>query len=105
RAFATVDHKSTETGVLQAIQDLGFWHSADGGEEIPLHTQPAEQLATVDVPTPSETARAEVGTPSVAEAAALRVGADLAHGSGVRLVVGKLRGGSVTVAAARVEPR
>lgn len=105
RAFASVDLKAEETGILQAIQDLGFWHSNDGGEELPLLTYPARQLSDVEVPNPSETVRAEVGTPSVAEAAAMRAGADLAYGASVRLVVGKIKGDNVTVAAARVQPR
>jgi cobalt-precorrin 5A hydrolase/precorrin-3B C17-methyltransferase len=38
---------------------------------VPVLTYPAVELAAIDVPTPSETVRAAVGTPSVAEAAAL----------------------------------
>ena len=56
----------------------------------------AEELASVEVPNPSETVRAEVGTASVAEAAAL-----LAAGAGSQLVVEKTKGPHATVAVAR----
>jgi len=63
---------------------------------LPVRAFPAEALATVDVPTPSEAVRAAVGTPSVAEAAAL-----LAAGPGAELVVAKVAGKEATVAVAR----
>jgi cobalt-precorrin 5A hydrolase/precorrin-3B C17-methyltransferase len=56
---------------------------------------PAELLAAVDVPTPSDVVDAAVGTPSVAEAAAL-----LAAGPGARLVAAKRRGPTATAAVA-----
>ncbi|MDQ2726234.1 MAG: precorrin-3B C(17)-methyltransferase, partial [Actinomycetota bacterium] len=56
----------------------------------------AAQLASVQVPNPSEVVAAEVGTASVAEAAAL-----LAAGPGADLVVTKRKGGTATVAVAR----
>ena len=62
-------------------------------------------LAAVAVPNPSEVVRAEVGTPSVAEAAALHAAAELAGGAPVELVVEKMKGDDVTVAAARIRPR
>jgi len=49
--------------------------------------------------------RAEVGTASVAEAAALHAAAELAGGGPVELVVEKITGDNVTVAAARIRPR
>ncbi len=61
RAAATADLKADEEGLLAAVRDRGW----------PLVTFPAARLATVPVPHPSETVRAAVGTPSVAEAAAL----------------------------------
>jgi cobalt-precorrin 5A hydrolase/precorrin-3B C17-methyltransferase len=100
RAFATVDIKADEHGIVEAVQDMGFWHSPQGGDELPLLHYPAETLADVEVPNPSEVVLAEIGTPSVAEAAALR-----AAGAGAALVVAKLKGDNVTVAAARVRPR
>jgi cobalt-precorrin 5A hydrolase / precorrin-3B C17-methyltransferase len=63
---------------------------------LPVRAFAAEALATVDVPTPSEAVRAAVGTPSVAEAAAL-----LAAGPGAELVVAKVAGKEATVAVAR----
>ena len=63
---------------------------------LPVRAFTAEALAAVDVPTPSEVVRAAVGTPSVAEAAAL-----LAAGPGAELVVAKQVGTHATVAIAR----
>ncbi|MEV0704626.1 precorrin-3B C(17)-methyltransferase [Saccharopolyspora sp. NPDC050389] len=104
RAVASVDLKADEDGILEAVQDLGFWHS-DGGEELSLLTYPAEALAGVEVPNPSEAARAEAGTPSVAEASALHAAAELGGGAPVELVVPKIKGDNVTAAAARIRPR
>ncbi|MFN8076225.1 MAG: cobalamin biosynthesis protein [Kineosporiaceae bacterium] len=61
RALATADVKADEEGIVTAAARLG----------VPLVTWPAEVLAAVEVPHPSEVVRAAVGTPSVAEAAAL----------------------------------
>ena len=93
RGFASVDRKGDEQGILDAIAPAS------------LRTYPAQVLATVAVPNPSEVVRAEVGTPSVAEAAALHAAAELAGGAAVELVVPKLKGDNVTVAAARIRPR
>ncbi|MEU9394224.1 precorrin-3B C(17)-methyltransferase [Streptomyces sp. NPDC048324] len=65
--LATVDAKADEPGIVRAAERLG----------VPLVTYPAEQLAAVDVPNPSEAPLAAVGTPSVAEAAALVRGGEL----------------------------
>jgi cobalt-precorrin 5A hydrolase / precorrin-3B C17-methyltransferase len=93
RAYASLDLKADEAGILAAIAPA------------PLHTYPAAVLAGVAVPNPSEVVRAEVGTPSVAEAAALHAAAELGGGAPVELVVEKIRGANVTVAAARIRPR
>jgi cobalt-precorrin 5A hydrolase/precorrin-3B C17-methyltransferase len=93
RAYASVDLKADEAGILAAI--------APGQ----LRTYPAEVLAGVAVPNPSEVVRAEVGTASVAEAAALHAADELAGGGPVELVVEKVKGDNVTVAAARIRPR
>ncbi|MEU6130073.1 cobalamin biosynthesis protein [Saccharopolyspora sp. NPDC047091] len=105
-AFATVEAKAAEQGVLDAVEDLGFWYAEDGAEP-PLFAYPAAELAEVDVPNPSERARAETGTASVAEAAALRVAHEFAARTAddVELVVPKQAGDGVTVAAARLRPR
>ncbi|MGW3246689.1 cobalamin biosynthesis protein [Streptomyces sp. NPDC001070] len=60
-ALATVDAKAGEPGVAGAAARLG----------VPLVTYDARTLAAVDVPSPSGAPLAAVGTPSVAEAAAL----------------------------------
>lgn len=74
----------------------------DGGGPgaVPVVALPAALLAAVDVPDPSPAVAAAVGTPSVAEAAAL-----LAAGPGARLVVGKQRGSTATAAVAIGRPR
>ncbi|MGV9398031.1 precorrin-3B C(17)-methyltransferase [Streptomyces sp. NPDC003668] len=65
--LATVDAKSEEPGVVAAAERLG----------VPLVTYPAPELADVAVPNPSGAPLAAVGTPSVAEAAALARGGEL----------------------------
>ncbi|MFD3500599.1 precorrin-3B C(17)-methyltransferase [Streptomyces sp. NPDC058676] len=65
--LATVDAKAGEPGIVAAAERLG----------VPLVTHSAEQLASVDVPNPSGAPLAAVGTPSVAEAAALVGGGEL----------------------------
>ncbi|AHI00590.1 cobalamin biosynthesis protein [Kutzneria albida] len=106
RAFASIDLKAEERGVLQAIDDWSFWHGDGGAGEAPprLLTYPAATLAQVPVPNPSDVVLAETGTPSVAEAAALHAATLLAGGQRVELVVPKIKGENVTVAAARIRP-
>ncbi|MEU5795496.1 precorrin-3B C(17)-methyltransferase [Streptomyces sp. NPDC047813] len=65
--LATVDAKSKEPGILGAAERLG----------VPVVTYSAEELAAVEVPNPSAAPLAAVGTPSVAEAAALLGGGEL----------------------------
>ncbi|MEV6179295.1 precorrin-3B C(17)-methyltransferase [Streptomyces sp. NPDC052015] len=65
--LATVDAKADEPGILAAASRLG----------VPVVTYSAEELAAVDVPNPSDAPLAAVGTPSVAEAAALVRGGEL----------------------------
>ncbi|MDQ0602831.1 cobalt-precorrin 5A hydrolase/precorrin-3B C17-methyltransferase [Streptomyces canus] len=65
--LATVDAKSEEAGIVGAAQRLG----------VPLVTYSAAELASVEVPNPSDAPLAAVGTPSVAEAAALVRGGEL----------------------------
>lgn len=102
RAFATLDRKADEAGILDAVTDWAFWHWQD---ESTLRTYPADVLSTVDVPNPSDAVLAEVGTPSVAEAAALHAAAEISGDGPVELVAPKLKGDNVTVAAARIRPR
>ncbi|KOU55377.1 Precorrin methylase [Streptomyces sp. MMG1533] len=65
--LATVDAKAEEAGIVEAAERLG----------VPLVTYSAQELAAVDVPNPSQAPLAAVGTPSVAEAAALVGGGEL----------------------------
>ncbi|MDG5802956.1 precorrin-3B C(17)-methyltransferase [Streptomyces ossamyceticus] len=65
--LATVDAKADEPGLVEAAARLG----------VPLVTHSAEELATVEVPNPSDAPLAAVGTPSVAEAASLVGGGEL----------------------------
>ncbi|MEW2288953.1 precorrin-3B C(17)-methyltransferase [Streptomyces sp. NPDC047841] len=65
--LATVDAKAGEPGIVAAAERLG----------VPLVTYSAGELAAVEVPNPSDAPLAAVGTPSVAEAAALVRGGEL----------------------------
>jgi cobalt-precorrin 5A hydrolase/precorrin-3B C17-methyltransferase len=88
-ALATVDAKADETGITAAAQELG----------VPLLTYGAELLAGTEVPNPSQAPLAAVGTPSVAEAAAL------ASADGGELVVPKRKSAMATAAVARLRPK
>jgi histidinol-phosphate/aromatic aminotransferase/cobyric acid decarboxylase-like protein len=81
--LATLDRRAAEAGLREAAGRRGWT----------LTGHPAESLAAVPVPTPSGRVAAAVGTPSVAEAAALLGGGEL--------LVGKTVVGRVTVAVAR----
>lgn len=59
--IATIDTKANETGIVELCQDRNW----------ALKTFPANVLSSQEVPNPSVIAAAKVGTPSVAEAAAL----------------------------------
>ncbi|MEU1256976.1 precorrin-3B C(17)-methyltransferase [Streptomyces chartreusis] len=65
--LATVDAKADEPGIRETAERLG----------VPLVTHSADELAVVEVPNPSDAPLAAVGTPSVAEAAALVGGGEL----------------------------
>ncbi|MFJ9023246.1 precorrin-3B C(17)-methyltransferase [Streptomyces sp. NPDC102259] len=65
--LATVDAKRDEPGIVEAARRLG----------VPVVTYTAEELSGVAVPNPSDASLAAVGTPSVAEAAALIGGGEL----------------------------
>ncbi|MGR3484854.1 MAG: precorrin-3B C(17)-methyltransferase [Paracoccaceae bacterium] len=84
-ALHTVDLKADEGAMNALARDL----------DRPLRLFDAETLAAVDVPNPSDVVRAEVGTPSVAEAAALS-----GAGPGARLVVPKRKSANATAALA-----
>jgi cobalt-precorrin 5A hydrolase/precorrin-3B C17-methyltransferase len=83
---ATVDAKANEYGILDMCARTGW----------SLVTHAAEDLAQQDVPNPSQHPLNAVGTPSVAEAAAMM------HGD---LIVEKTKSAMATVAVARIRPR
>lgn len=85
-ALATVESKAGEPGITGAAERFG----------VPLVSYPADRLAAITVPHPSEAARAATGTPSVAEAAALAGGGEL--------LVPKRRSVSATCAVAAAHP-
>lgn len=85
-AVATLDRKLSEPGLAAFAAREGLL----------LQGFPAAALASVAVPHPSSAVRTAVGTPSVAEAAALLA-------SGGRLVAAKRKSGRATVAVARRE--
>lgn len=91
-AVATADVKADEAGLVAYA----------AGRGLPLVTFPADRLAAVAVPNPSEVVRAAVGTPSVAEAAALLAAGT--RGRGAELVAGKTASAMATVAVARLVP-
>jgi len=93
RGLATADVKAGEPGI-NAVAERFDW---------PLRTFPAGELAAVEVPNPSEVVRAAVGTPSVAEAAALLAAREA--GRGAELVLPKRSSAMGTVAIARLIPR
>ncbi len=86
-ALATVEAKASEPGIVEAAAQRRW----------PVVAHPAGRLAAMPVPNPSDAARAAVGTPSVAEAAALA--------SADTLAVGKIKSPMATVAIARIHPR
>jgi cobalamin biosynthesis protein CbiG len=86
--LATADVKRDEPAIV-ALAARRAWRFV---------TFPVEALAAMPVPSPSATVDAHVGTPSVAEAAAL-----LAAGPGSELIILKRRSPHATCAVARTE--
>jgi len=83
-ALASIEAKRNEPGLLEAGRTLG----------VDMVFYPADQLAKVAVPTPSQRVREHMGVESVCEAAAL-----LAAGT-TRLVLAKIKSETVTLALA-----
>lgn len=100
-AVATVDRKAAEPAIVELAATLG----------VGLRCFPPGILAGMPVPNPSPVVEAAVGTPSVAEAAALAAAGPAAPGppgrpgdgrpGGAVLVVEKRRSAEATVAVAR----
>ncbi|WGT46172.1 precorrin-3B C(17)-methyltransferase [Tessaracoccus lacteus] len=86
-AITTVDAKAGEIGLIQLANRLG----------VPLKDYDAAELATFEVPTPSDAPLKAVGTPSVAEASVLARGADL--------IVTKQKNADATCAVGRIPAR
>jgi cobalt-precorrin 5A hydrolase/precorrin-3B C17-methyltransferase len=86
-SLASIDIKSDEPGLLEAAENLG----------VPVRFHPAADLSAVEVPNPSEVVREAVGTPSVAEAAVISSGAELA--------IEKRKSANATVAVGRLPAR
>lgn len=86
RELATIDMKTAEPAIAAAASARGWT----------VRGYPPAHLAAVHVPNPSEAVRSAVGTPSVAEAAALA-----AAGPGAELVAVKRKSAHATVALAR----
>ena len=86
-ALASIDVKSREAGLLEAVDALG----------VPLRFYSAGELAAVEVPNPSPVVAGAVGTPSVAEAAVLA--------SGAELLLEKRKSKNATVAIGRLPVR
>ncbi len=84
--IATVDRRAREPAVL----DLAAWLG------IPVRSFLPSQLAPIEVPNPSAAVTAALGTPSVAEAAAL-----LAAGRKGTLIISKEKSAHCTMAVAR----
>ena len=87
--IASINLKADEVGILEVCQQ----------RKLPFKTFTKEELKQVEVPTPSEVVEAEVGTPSVAEAAATLAGNNLL----VTKQIFKNSSGAVTVAIAQAE--
>lgn len=86
-AVTTVDLKAGEIGLLKLVKELG----------VPLLDYPADELATYEVPTPSELVKGHIGTPSVSEASVMARGAEL--------IVPKHHNGEATCAVGRIPAR
>ena len=92
-AVASIDLKADEPALLQLAAEQG-WN---------IRFYPAQELAQVDVPNPSETVRKHTGTPSVSEPAAL----PMAKTDKTNLLIEKHRhrgpdGRNATVSIARI---
>ncbi len=94
--IATIDIKADEAGLVELCRDRAW----------PLRTFPPDLLRSLAVPNPSAIVEAEVGTPSVAEAAAIAA-ANSPHPESLLIPKQIYRAdgqpGAVTVAIARAE--
>lgn len=93
--IATIDLKADEVGLLEFCRQ----------RDLPLRCFSAEKLQVVSVPNPSSVVEAEVGTPSVAEAAAILATGETAEVLRVPKTIVRQAGqpGAVTIAVAQAE--
>lgn len=89
--IASIDLKANEKGIIEVCQRRNLL----------FKTFSSEQLKQVDVPTPSEIVEQEVGTPSVAEAAAILAGENLQVSKQIFKSNLENQSGAVTVAIAQ----
>ena len=89
--IASIDLKANEAGIIEVCQR----------RNLSFKTFTAEQLNEVEVPTPSEVVKQEVGTHSVAEAAAILAGKNLLVSK--QIFKSGDRSGAVTVAIAQAD--
>ena len=89
--IASIDLKADETGIVEVCQR----------RNLIFKTFTAEQLKQVNVPTPSQVVQQEVGTSSVAEAAAILAGDNLLVSK--QIFKSDNQSGAVTVAIAKAE--
>lgn len=89
KAFASIDAKQDETGLLEAADDMKveiIWYSR-------------EQLKEIETPNPSRTVERHMGVASVCEAAALLTAQNAGY-KNPQLLIPKQKMGNVTVAVA-----
>ncbi len=89
--IASIDLKADEVGIIEVCQR----------RNLSFKTYTSGELKEVNVPTPSEIVKQEVGTPSVAEAAAILAGKNLKISK--QIFKSEDRSGAVTVAIAQAE--
>ena len=89
--IASIDLKADEAGIIEVCQQ----------RNLVFKTYNAQQLDSVDVPTPSDVVRQEVGTASVAEAAAIEAGKNLLVSK--QIFKSDAQPGAVTIAIAKAD--
>ena len=89
--IASIDLKADEAGIIEVCQE----------RNLVFKTYNAQQLDSVDVPTPSDVVRQEVGTASVAEAAAIEAGKNLLVSK--QIFKSDTQPGAVTIAIAKAD--
>ena len=89
--IVSIDLKADEAGIIEVCQQ----------RNLVFKTYNAQQLDNINVPTPSDVVRQEVGTASVAEAAAIKAGENLLVSK--QIFKSDTQPGAVTIAIARAD--